>query len=223
MEVKESERVRRPVVSDSLRPQGLVPARLLCPWDSPGKNTAVGCHALLQGIFPTQGSNLGLLHCRRILHDLSHQGRNSHSHRLLMPRCLSLLGSLVPPGHFSWAVSFPRGLEVGPYPHSLPLACPARVRLGSCLSQRREGTSLSSSVVHLSLHPLLRHSWGWCARTLAGTSQALKGPTSLQARSRYHAFTRGINRKTDSPGPIQPPCSSAETSPITRLWFLSAY
>ena len=51
----------RSVVSDSLRPHGLYPTRLLCPSDSPGKNTAVGCHALLQGIFPTQGSNLGLL------------------------------------------------------------------------------------------------------------------------------------------------------------------
>ena len=43
------------VVSNSLRPYGQYPARLLCPWDSPGKNTGVGCHALLQGIFPTQG------------------------------------------------------------------------------------------------------------------------------------------------------------------------
>ena len=42
--------------------------------DSPGKNTGVGCHALLQRIFPTQGSNPGLLHCRRILYHLSHQG-----------------------------------------------------------------------------------------------------------------------------------------------------
>ena len=48
------------VVSDSLRPYGLQPARLLCPWDSPGKNAGVGCHALLQGIFPTQGSNPSL-------------------------------------------------------------------------------------------------------------------------------------------------------------------
>ena len=47
--------VSRSVMSDSLRPFGLQPARLLCPWDSPGKNTGVGCHALLQGIFPTQG------------------------------------------------------------------------------------------------------------------------------------------------------------------------
>ena len=38
-----------------------------CPWDSPGKNTGVGCHSLLQGVFLTQGSNLGLLHCRQIL------------------------------------------------------------------------------------------------------------------------------------------------------------
>ena len=44
------------------------PARLLCPWNSPGQNTAVGCHFLLQGIFPTQQSNLGLLHCRQILY-----------------------------------------------------------------------------------------------------------------------------------------------------------
>ena len=42
--------------------------------DSPHKNTGVGCHALLQGIFPIQGSNLGLLCCRQILYPLSHQG-----------------------------------------------------------------------------------------------------------------------------------------------------
>ena len=42
--------------------------------DSPGKNPGVGCHALLQGIFPIQGSNPGLPHCRWILHHLSHQG-----------------------------------------------------------------------------------------------------------------------------------------------------
>ena len=49
----------------TLWPYGLWPARLLCPWGSPGKNTGVGCHPLLQGIFPTQGSNpcfLCLLH-----------------------------------------------------------------------------------------------------------------------------------------------------------------
>ena len=44
-----------------------------CSWNSPNKNTEAGCHSLLQGIFPTQGSNAGLLHCRWILYHLSHQ------------------------------------------------------------------------------------------------------------------------------------------------------
>ena len=45
---------------------------MVCQWDSPGKNTGMGCHSLLQGIFPTQGSNsTGLLYCRRILYHLS--------------------------------------------------------------------------------------------------------------------------------------------------------
>ena len=45
---------------------------LFCPWDSPGKNTGVDCHAFLQGIIPTQGSSPGLLHCRWIFYPLSH-------------------------------------------------------------------------------------------------------------------------------------------------------
>ena len=45
------------VVSDSLRPFGLQPTRLLCPWDSPGKITAAGCHVLLLGIFPNQSAS----------------------------------------------------------------------------------------------------------------------------------------------------------------------
>ena len=61
------------VMSDSLRPHGLRPARLLCPWDSLGKNTGVDCHSLLQRIFLTQGSNLGLLCCRQILYHLSYK------------------------------------------------------------------------------------------------------------------------------------------------------
>ena len=50
-------------------------ARLFCfcPWNSLDKNTGAGCHSLLQGIFPTQGSNPGLSHCRWILYHLSHQ------------------------------------------------------------------------------------------------------------------------------------------------------
>ena len=57
----ESESVICSVVSDSLRPCGWKPTRLLCPWHFPGVNTGVGCHFLRQ-ISLTQGSNLRLLH-----------------------------------------------------------------------------------------------------------------------------------------------------------------
>ena len=61
----------RSVVSDSLRPPGLPSS---CPWDSPGPNTGVGSRPLIQGIFPTQGSNPGLPHSGRILYKLSYRG-----------------------------------------------------------------------------------------------------------------------------------------------------
>ena len=57
------------VLTDSLRPH-----RLYRPWISPGQNTGVGSLSLLQGIFPTQGLNPGLPHCRRILYQLSYKG-----------------------------------------------------------------------------------------------------------------------------------------------------
>ena len=55
-------------MSDSLQPQGLY-----SPWSSVGQNTGVGNLSLLQGIFPTEGLNPGLLHCRQILYQLSYQ------------------------------------------------------------------------------------------------------------------------------------------------------
>ena len=58
----------------TLRPLGLRPAKFLCPWVSPGKNTAVGGRSLLQGIFPTHRLNPGLPHCRRNPYPLSYQG-----------------------------------------------------------------------------------------------------------------------------------------------------
>ena len=58
----------------TLRAHGLQPARLLCPWHSPGKNTGVGRHSLLQGIFLMQRSIPDVLHCRQILYHLRHQG-----------------------------------------------------------------------------------------------------------------------------------------------------
>ena len=58
-----------PILCD---PTELQPTRLLHPWNFLGKNTGVGCHFLLQGIFPAQGLNLGLPHCRQMLYHLSH-------------------------------------------------------------------------------------------------------------------------------------------------------
>jgi len=66
-------------LSDSSISWTVDPTRILCPWDSPGKNTGVGCHALLQGIFPTQGSNPGIklrsLSCWHILYNLNPPGK----------------------------------------------------------------------------------------------------------------------------------------------------
>ena len=76
-------------MSNSLRLPGLY-----SPWNSSGQNTGVGSLSLLQGIFPTQGSNSGLLHCRRILYQLSHKGS---------PRILEWIAYL-----FSKGSSWPR-------------------------------------------------------------------------------------------------------------------
>ena len=59
-----------------------MPTKLLHPWNFPGKNTGMGCHSLLWGIFPTQRLNLGHLHCRQMLYRLSHQG-SKHKERIL--------------------------------------------------------------------------------------------------------------------------------------------
>ena len=67
--MKESERESCSVVSDSLRPH-----RLCSPRNSPGQNTGVSSLSLLHGIFPSQESNPGLLHCRQILYQLSLKG-----------------------------------------------------------------------------------------------------------------------------------------------------
>ena len=76
-----------------------IPVRFLCPWNSPGKNTGVGCHALLQGIFLVQGLNTSLLHCRQVLYHLSHQtclGYHKIVHLHFKIAFLSLLISVLP-------------------------------------------------------------------------------------------------------------------------------
>ena len=66
-------------VSDCFQPHGLY-----SPWNSPGQNTGMESHSFLQGIFPTQGLNPGLPHCKEILYQLSHQGNSKY---ILSPPC----------------------------------------------------------------------------------------------------------------------------------------
>ena len=82
--------------SDSLKVHG---PSFLCPWNSPDKNTRVGSNSLLQGIFLTQGLNLGLLHWRQILYLLSHQGNESESEsRSVLSSSLRLYSPWKSPG-----------------------------------------------------------------------------------------------------------------------------
>ena len=78
------------VVSNSLRPHGLY-----SPWNSPGQSTRVGSLSLLQGIFPTQGSNPALRHCRQILYQLSYKGSPSRRESEPNPEDSERQGSLV--------------------------------------------------------------------------------------------------------------------------------
>ena len=86
-------------MSYSLRSQGLQPARHLCPQDSPGKDTGLGCHSLLQGIFPTQGSNpclLWFMHWQADSLLLSHLGStHCFDYYSFMTQLKS--GSVIPP------------------------------------------------------------------------------------------------------------------------------
>ena len=95
---------------------------LLCVWDSPGKNTGVGCHALLQGIFLIQKSNL--LHCRQILYCLSYQGGC-----FLGNSCLAVVPAFVSPQPSTWLLATTVGHQ------SQPL-----VRGVSCGMEDCEGT-----------------------------------------------------------------------------------
>ena len=123
------------VMSDSLQPHGLY-----SPWNSPAQNTGVGNLSLLQGIFPSQGSNPGLLHCRWILYQLSHKGN---------PRTLEWVaypfssGSSRPrnqievsfiAGRFftNWAIR--EALIRSPCFLSLPFKDPSRVEAEMCMN-----------------------------------------------------------------------------------------
>ena len=79
-------------MSNSCDPMDCSPPGSFCPWDFLSKNTGVGCHFLLQGIFPPQGSNLNLKHCRQILCWLSHNGNpffEEEVFKAALERCLT--------------------------------------------------------------------------------------------------------------------------------------
>ena len=130
------------VVSDSLRPHGLY-----SPWNSPGQNIGVGSHSLLQGMFPTQGSNPGLPHCGRILYQLSHKG----SPRILEWAATWTRVSCIAGGFFTnWDMRETQGLPsmvpihmadlLGSpwcqYEHSIQLTCQGEGPLWDCLLHR---------------------------------------------------------------------------------------
>ena len=81
-------------MSDSLPPHGLY-----SPWNSPGQNTGAGGLSLLQGIFPTQGSNTGLPYCKQILYQLSHKGSPNSG-----VGSLSLLQQIFPTQESNWGL-----------------------------------------------------------------------------------------------------------------------
>ena len=81
------------------------PARLLCPWKSPGNNTGVGYHSLLQGIFPTQGLNPGLLHCRQMLYSWATREAHTNADSPAIPITLSPF-PLIQVSHLFWQDSW---------------------------------------------------------------------------------------------------------------------
>ena len=75
-------------LSDSLRPSGLQPTRLFCPWDSPAKNAGVGCHGLLQGIFPDRGTELvSLMSLALVPYHQCHLGSPDNINRKHLSEC----------------------------------------------------------------------------------------------------------------------------------------
>ena len=96
--------------------------------DSPGKNTGVGCHAVLQSFFPTQGSNPGLLHCSQIVYYLNHQGRHRITEGKMPVRCLvsgtqkqSIIGTVLKLRVLNvFSNIWMNILEVGKDPKTLP-------------------------------------------------------------------------------------------------------
>ena len=130
-------------MSDSLRVHRLKPTRLLHPWKFPGKNIGTDSHSLLERIFPTQGLNSGLLHCRWILYHLSPMITFQVPPMALFSPFRSVQFSLSVVSNSLW----PHGLQHTrpPYPSSTP-----RVYSNSCPLSWWCHTAISSSGISFS-------------------------------------------------------------------------
>ena len=133
------------VVSDSVWPYGPSPARLLCPWDSPGKNTGGGCHALLPGDPWPNPRLLHLPHCKQALRPLGHLGSPLDTHRVRAQSCGTLCNPTDSNPSGPSVLGFPRqkagvGCHFplpGSFPTSLCVPCTGRPALYLCATGNR--------------------------------------------------------------------------------------
>ena len=107
------------VVFNSLQPNGLD-----SPWNSPGQNNGVGSHFLLQGIFLTQGSNLGLLHCWQILYHLSYERSPGSQYSWVLMRALFLACRWTDGFNHVLMLRGERSLSFSPYKSTNPIKKP---------------------------------------------------------------------------------------------------
>ena len=140
------------------------PTRVLCPWDSPGKSTGVACYFLLQGIFPTQGSNPGLPHCRQTLCHLSHQGSPRRQVRWSgIPSSLRTFHNLL----WSTVKGFPIVSETGDVFLEFPCFLHDPINPGNLISSSSAPLKLSLYIWKFSVHILVQLSLKYFEYNLA--------------------------------------------------------
>ena len=140
---------------DSLQHHGLQLTRLLCPWDFPGKDTGLGCHFLLQGIFWTQGSNPGLLSTE--LQGKTRNavlGRNLKNDRMISvhfpdkPLNITVIQVYAPPRNAEEAEQFYEDLQ--DLLELTPKRCPFHYRGLECKSRKSRNTWSNGQIWHWS-------------------------------------------------------------------------
>ena len=133
----------RSVMSDSYGPMDCSLLGSSVHGDSPGKNTGLGCHALLQGIFPTQGLNPDLWPCRQILYHLSHQGSPPYAIRFSPVQLLSRVQLFATP----WTAARQASLSINKSRSLLKLMC---VESGDAIQPSHPLSSPSPPALNLS-------------------------------------------------------------------------